>query len=364
MLYLAVVLFAAVLVLVGKLLLWSPGNPRLFLDDNGRLSAGSISEKTFIAINGVKQGMFIKGKNVANPVLLYLHGGLPDYFLTQRYPIGLEDDFTVVWWEMRGSGLSYDPGAPLESITTDQLISDTLALTDYLRDRFDKERVYLMGHSGGTFIGLYAAARSPERYHAYIGVAQVSNQLESEMLAYEYMLEKFRAKGNTDMARKLEAAAVTKAGGTPREYLSLRDTAMHSLGIGTTHNIKSVLTGIFLPSWRFPEYTLGEKVNLWRGKFQSGVSSIWDEMITTDLTAEIVTLDVPTYFVSGIYDYTVNYTLAREFLEELEAPVKGFYTFQDSAHSPIFEEPEWMQQILQEDVLTGRNRLADDVSTS
>jgi pimeloyl-ACP methyl ester carboxylesterase len=136
---------------------------------------------------------------------------------------------------------------------------------------------------------------------------------------------------------------------------------MHGLGIGTTNDIKSVMTGIFLRSWRFPEYTLGEKLNLWRGKSRTGVSSVWDEMITTDLTAELTNLEIPTYFISGIYDYTVSHTLARDYLEELQAPVKGFYTFEESAHSPMFEEPERMQQILQEDVLTGRNRLADEM---
>ena len=89
---------------MGVLLAVSPGKPEPFLDENGKPLAGSISEKIFIDINGVQQGMFIKSRDVTHPVLLYLHGGMPDYFLTQKYPTGLEDDFTVVWWEQRGSG--------------------------------------------------------------------------------------------------------------------------------------------------------------------------------------------------------------------------------------------------------------------
>ena len=69
--------------------------------------AGGISEKAYVDINGVRQGMFIKGQNRANPVLLYLHGGMPEYFLNERYPTGLDEYFTVVWWEQRGSRLSY-----------------------------------------------------------------------------------------------------------------------------------------------------------------------------------------------------------------------------------------------------------------
>ncbi len=84
-----------------------PASPKPFFNKNGNPLAGSISEKVFVNINGMEQGMFIKSKNIKNPVLLYLHGGMPDYFLTQNYPIDLEDYFTVVWWEQRGSGISY-----------------------------------------------------------------------------------------------------------------------------------------------------------------------------------------------------------------------------------------------------------------
>jgi len=133
-------------------------------------------------------------------------------------------------------------------MTLEQMIADTLEVTNYLRQRLGVEKLYLMGHSGGTFIGIQAAARRPELYHAYIGVAQMSNQLKSEKLAYDYMLAQFKANGNRGMVRKLEAAPVTMTGGTPDAYRAVRDPAMHSLGIGTTHDMNSVITGIFLPS--------------------------------------------------------------------------------------------------------------------
>ena len=101
------ILLICFLLLGVVLLLYSPGKPAPFLDKNGNPLAGSISEKIHVRINGVDQGMFIMGKNMANPVLLYLHGGMPDYFLRQKYPTGLEDYFTVIWWEQRGSGLSF-----------------------------------------------------------------------------------------------------------------------------------------------------------------------------------------------------------------------------------------------------------------
>jgi len=233
---------------IGVLLATSRGWPRPFLDDDGRPLPGSISEKVFVEINGLRQGMFIKGRDVRKPVLLCLHGGIPDLFLTEKYPTGLEDLFTVVWWEQRGAGMSYRADLPTESLTLDQFVSDTIAVTNYLRERFGPDRIYLMGHSGGSFVGIHAVARAPALYRAFIGVAQMTNQLRSELLAYDYMLAEFKRRGDRAMLRRLEAAPVTLAGGTPRAYLAIRDMAMHRLGIGTMHDMRSIVTGLILPS--------------------------------------------------------------------------------------------------------------------
>jgi len=352
-------LIILIVILTGVLLIMSPGKPVPFLDKNENLLPGSISEKIHVNINGLEQGMFIKSKDATHPVLLYLHGGMPDYFLTRKYPTGLEDYFTVVWWDQRGSGLSYNANIPPESMTLEQMISDTKEVTKYLIKRFGKKKIYLMGHSGGTFIGIQVAARAPELYYAYIGVAQMSNQLISEKLAYEFMLKQYKETGNVEMVRKLESAPVTLSGGISDSYLSLRDEAMHSLGIGTTHDMKSVITGILLPSFTSPDYTLSEKINMWRGKSRSGVSLLWDTMLATDMARQVPKLDIPVYFFHGIYDYTVSYVLATDYFEKLKAPLKGFYTFNQSAHSPLFEEPERMKQIFQEDIFEGKNNLAD-----
>ena len=303
--------------------------------------------------------MFIKSTNAKNPVLLYLHGGMPDYFLTSRYPTGLEELFTVIWWEQRGSGISFSPDIPKETLTLRQMIEDTLAVTDYLRRRFGVEKIYLMGHSGGTFIGIQTAAAHPERYHAYIGVSQMANQLRSEKRAYDYMLERCRVQGRAALGRKLEAAPVTLEGGVPPAYLRVRDEAMHALGVGTMREARSVVTGLFLPSLQNRDYTLAEKINFWRGKAASGVSSMWTEILATDLADHVPEVGVPVYFLHGVHDYTCTYAEASAYFDSLVAPLKGFYTFSESAHSPMFEEPDKVLAILREDVLNGTNRLAD-----
>jgi pimeloyl-ACP methyl ester carboxylesterase len=350
----------ALVILLGVLLAVSPGKPKPFLDGNGRVLARSISEKTHVEINGVQEGMFIMGRDTDNPVLLFLHGGtaMPEYFLTQKYPTGLEQYFTVCWWDRRGAGLSYGAEVKPESLTLEQSISDTIVVTNYLRSRFHKDKIYLMGHSGGSLIAIQAAARAPELYYAYIGVGQMTYQLKSEMLSYEYMVKRYKEIGNVRMARQLEASPPTMSIPLPVSYMKLRDKAMHELGVGTTRDMKSVITGVFLASWLCREYTFGEKVGMWRGKF-SGDKILWNQMIGTDLTKVVPKLDIPVYFFHGKYDYTVSYPMAKAYLGELRAPEKGFYTFENSAHSPLFEEPARMRRIFEQDVFAGANLLAD-----
>jgi pimeloyl-ACP methyl ester carboxylesterase len=305
--------------------------------------------------------MFLKGHDVSNPVLLFLHGGpgMPEYWLTQRFPTGLERAFTVAWWEQRGAGLSFHAGRRRDAMTAEQFISDTLAVAQYLRERFGQDKIYLMAHSWGSYIGLQVVARYPSSFHAYIGVAQVTHQIKSEMESYEYMLRRFKDRGDVRMVRRLEEAPVTMNVPFPRSYATVRDRAMHTLGVGTTRGMRSVVTGLFLPSWRFPEYTLREKVDLWRGKVSSRRSGLWDRMLVTDLTRHVTDLSLPAYFFHGVHDYTVSYSQAKAYVEGLEAPLTGFYTFEDSAHSPMFEEPGRTLTILTEDVLAGTNHSAD-----
>lgn len=316
-------------------------------------------EKIHVPINGLSQGMFIESRDEANPVLLFIHGGpgMPEFWLTRRYPTGLAEIFTVVWWEQRGAGLSFSRDIPPDTMTVEQFIADTIEVIRYLRRRFDTEKVYLLAHSWGSFVGLQVAARAADQLHAYIGMAQVTDQLESERRSYEYLLARYTEIGDRRMVRALERVPVTDS--VPAAYDAMRDKAMHRLGVGTTRDMHSVVTGIFLHSWRSNDYTLPEKVNLWRGKVYSRRAGLWDQMLATDLRKLVTELPIPAYFLHGRYDYTVSYPMAKAFASHLQAPQVGFYTFRDSAHSPAFEEPERTRTILRDDVLAGKTDLAD-----
>ncbi len=343
------------------LIVWSPGKPRAVLDTNGNSLPNSIAEKIWVNINGVQQGMFVRSADAAHPVLLFVHGGpaMPTYFLDYKYPTGLEQDFTIVWWEQRGAGLSFHSDISPDTMTVPQMVADIVAVADYLRDRFGKEKIYLMGHSWGSFIGIQAAAKAPDRFHAYIGVGQLTNQLASEQLAYTYMLDEYRTQGNNGMVRKLEAAPFEMTIPLLASYMAIRDAAMHGLGVGTTRDMRSVISGVFLPTWKSREYSVREKLNIWRGKWSVSSAQLWNEVLRTDITVAVPKLDIPAYFLHGKFDYTTSYALAKAYFKQLKAPLKGFYTFEESAHSPVFEEPERTRMILREDVLAMDNNLSN-----
>jgi pimeloyl-ACP methyl ester carboxylesterase len=320
------------------------------------------AEKLTLRVNGVSQGMFLQRGDPAKPVLLFVHGGpgMPEYWLTWRYPTSLEELFSVAWWEQRGAGLSFRPGIPAAEMTAERFVADTIEVTKILCDRLETPSVVLMAHSWGSYLGLQAASREPGLYRAYVGVAQITHQIRSEALAYSYLLRTCRELGEDRIARRLEAGPVTDSTiPLPRSYAAVRDRAMHRLGVGTTRDMRSVVTGLFLPSLRFPGYTMRETVHLWRGKVSSRRSGLWDDMLGADLAASVPALEVPAYFLHGRHDRTVSYDLARDYARALVAPLKGFYTFEDSAHSPMFEEPDRVLAILRDDVLRGSDRLAD-----
>lgn len=344
----------------------SPGKLPLFYDDSGNVIPDSITEKTYIDVDGTQIGMLITGKNRSNPILLFLGGGpgIPEYLLEYLYPSKLADEFVVCYLEYRGTSISYHPQLDAGTLTTECYLSDVAAVTEYLRKRFSQEKIYLLGHSFGTFIGIQAAYEHPEFYHAYIAMAQIVNQPESEIIAYDYMLDHYRQVGNLKMVRDFEKYPIASSDSVYKEYCksSLRDNAMHALGVGTTHTMDSVITGIFLPSLRCKAYTPMERINIWRGKKLVSASPVGAESMRFNAYDKVPFLEIPIYFFGGSYDYTCCYDLQKEYFTMIEAPMKGFYTFENSAHSPLWEESEHAIQILIQDILKGKNELSDENS--
>lgn len=318
-----------------------------------------MNEKLFIEINGRKQGVFLQSENIQNPVLLFLHGGpgSPEAAFAEKYPTGLEKMFTVCWWEQRGSGMSYSRSIKPQEMTMEQMISDTIAVVHYLRERFEKEKIYIMGHSWGSLLGVMSTHQAPALFHAYIGIGQVARQLESERLAYNFMLEEFHKTNNQKMINKLKKYGIEKGADVSFKYLAVRSKGMNMLGIGVMRHLTTMMDCVKIVLG-FRGYTVKEKFKFPLGNSFS-LKCLWDYVLQMDLIKHVTKLNIPIYVFQGKYDYQVSYDLAKQFIQELDAPIKGFYTFENSAHSPCFEESEKMCNILRMDVLQGQTSLSD-----
>ncbi len=354
-------LLVAVAALMIFLVVISPGKPG---SCPSGYSGRSICEKTFVQIGGVRQGMFIRGADTTNPVLLFVHGGpsFSEYFLVEKYPTGIEDYFTVCYWDQRGGGLSVTPEVTKESLTLRQHAADMIGVTNYLRERFGKEKIYIMAHSGGTAFAVKAVADNPQLFNAYIGMAQITKQAESEKRAWKYMVDRYSEMGNTKMVTRFAKYPVTEDDSSLLPFFNsvLRDKSMHELGIGTMRNMKSIMTGVFYPVWLCRAYTLREKYNIWRSKFSFvNKSGLRAEVLALDMEKEVPSLGIPAYFISGRHDLTVNRELSEEYFNKLDCPMKRFYLFENSAHSPMFEDPERFLEIMASDVLNGVTSFSD-----
>jgi pimeloyl-ACP methyl ester carboxylesterase len=353
-------------VLLAAFTLWmlppSRGKAAPVLDAQGRPLAGGIAEKVFVDIDGTRQGMFLRGEDRTKPVLLLLHGGpgMPDYFLARAHRSTLERRFVVCYWEQRGCGLSFAAGRDPAIMTVERFVQDVLAVTDALRARFGQDQIYLMGHSWGSYLGLLAVQRAPERYRAYIGMGQACDQPASERMAYTWMLERCAQLRNARLAGALRRTPIERADAPLEPYLNgmARDKAMHALGVGTMHAMRSVVTGILLPSLRCREYTPAQRIAIWRGKTSPLRLPLRQALYAFDALRDVPALQVPVYIWAGAHDLTTAYALQKAYFERLTAPRKGFYTFAASAHCPAWEEPE-LAALFAGDVLAGTVLQAD-----
>jgi pimeloyl-ACP methyl ester carboxylesterase len=341
------------LVLAGLLILHvkSPGKAVPFVDENGETISKSISVSEKIELGGMEQYLIIGGIDSTKEVLLFLHGGpgSPELGFVKKYNPGLEHDFVVVHWEQRGSGKSYHKNIPSESMTMEQFISDTKELSEYLIKRFNKDKIYIMGHSWGSYLGIKTIEKYPGLYHAYFGVGQVADQYRSERISYEWA--KAQAEKNEDKkaAEKLEALVFPEVDASNKKWLSFlmaERACVDKFGGGLFREYNGIQDKL-LPIINTKEYTLLDKIHFGMGSLFS-IEHLWDDVITDKLSETIDSIQIPVYFFQGKYDYQTSYSVAQDFYVQLKAPKKQFFTFENSAHCPIFDEPEKFNNIVRE----------------
>ena len=184
----------------------------------------SISELKHVKINNTALEVMIRGNNIENPVIIFLHGGpcVPEIPYVRKYQDLLEQDFTIVHYDQRGSGKSYDFGTDYSNVTASTHVDDAIALTKYIKEYLHKEQVILIGHSYGTYIATMAAANEPALYEAYIGIGQMSNTIEGELDGLSRCIDAAqKAKNEKDVTylKSLKEKIAKGEAITPRQYV-------------------------------------------------------------------------------------------------------------------------------------------------
>ncbi|ADB40151.1 alpha/beta fold hydrolase [Spirosoma linguale] len=329
---------------IGWLIWNSPGETSPILASNGLPKAGSIARLEALTINGTTQWLLMRGVDSTRPVLLFLHGGpgLPETSLLAGHE--LEKKFVVVNWEQRGAGKSYSADVFDHSFTVSTFVNDAVAVSQWLTRRFHQPKIYLMAHSWGTFLGVLTVQKRPDLFKAYFSISQISRQLEAEQISYSWVLAEARRHGASRQVRRL-----TKQGPPPYppdawlDYLMWQRELVAEYGGGM---YKSNFYPLFIRSLlRCREYTLLDKARYGLGAMET-VRRLWPAVVATDLFRVAPALQVPYYLFQGTHDYQTPYPVARHYFETVQAPRKRLYTFRNSAHSPIFEEPDLFRRCL------------------
>ncbi len=325
---------------------------RPVLEADGSVVSGSVSFMEKIELNGTNQWIFARGRSSSNPVLLWLDGGPggSEIGWVRSYLEPLEASFTVVCWDQRGTGRSWDAVRNKKDLRVEDYITDTIELSRYLAKRFGKEKIYLAGHSGGTIWGLEAVGREPALYAAYVGVAQQVNAVENDRIGWEMVRSGAAAEGNAKTVARLDAYGPPPYGiDGGKQYLYLFSRLHRYSPHGPNADR--------MDSWlmlKAAEHSPADNLNLIRG-LMVGVKTVYPQLEDLDFERDLPEVGCPVFFAVGRYDMTCVGTLTERYHDKLRAPLKGLLWFELSGHNPCYTESEKFISFMTDTVLARTN---------
>lgn len=310
------------------------GKTKPFRGADGKVIPGSIAEAKYLRLGGLDQWVMIRGESLDNPPLVLLHGGpgFTETPLFRRFNAPLEKTFTVVYWDQRGSGKSFDGKIPRSSMTVGQFISDLDELVEAVRERTEKGQVAIFGHSWGSALGVLYAARFPEKVAAYVGSGQIGDAQAAESASYAIALEKAERLNNRKALKELRAIGPppysARSLWTERTWLQRFEG---NLGLKALWDMGQIfLTG--------REGSFLDLPNLMRG-FRFSLDAMWSETSRINLLEAAPALRMPVFFFLGRQDHWVPPETSVEYFDALAAPSKEIVWFEESGHQPFVDEP-------------------------
>ncbi|MDO5291995.1 MAG: alpha/beta hydrolase [bacterium] len=309
------------------------------IDSNGKTMEKSIAELTTIEVNGHKEWVSIRGQTKEAPILLFLAGGPGGTQLAAtRFSLEeLEKHFIVVNWDQPGSGKSYNC-MERNDITLDTYINDGIALTEYLKERFGQQKIYLIGESWGSALGVFLINQKPEYYAGFIGTGQMVDFKETEIYDYGKAMEIAKSKGDDSMVKKLEAQGeppyysgnIAWTSNTFYNYLSTYMANNPEITNGGYHTFRDMFAS---------EYGIFDSIHYMLGVMNT-FNVVYPQLYEIDLRKEIPRVEVPVYFFIGRHDINAPTALAEDYYKLLDAPKKELVWFEHSGHSPWLNESD------------------------
>ena len=300
--------------------------------------ASGVATLQTVVLGGAKQYVLIRGADRTRPIVLFLHGGpgMPSMYLAHAFQSALEREFVVVHWDRRGAGKSYAAREPVESLTVRRTLDDLYELRDSLRHIIGENRVLLVGHSWGSYLGLHAVHERPDLFAAYVATGVVSpDSADRQRAQLHCVQEHARAVGDTELAERL---AAPPSDSTPR----ITESVLFHVG-GELFHSRSVWT-IVRTGFTAPEYTLLDAFHV-----QKGAQFVGQHMrrnVSDEWMAREPAIKIPVSFALGRHDCNTPSDAAEAFLGRLQAPWKSATWFESSAHFPFWEEPLVFAQVL------------------
>ena len=294
-------------------------------------------------INGRREWITIRGNSYDKPVLLFLAGGPGGSQLAAvRMELKeLEKHFIVVNWEQPGSGKSFN-AVNKKDLRVQDYIDDGIELTKYLNKRFNSDKIYLVGESWGSALGILLAQKSPELYLGVIGTGQMVNFLETEKIDYELTKKLAKENGDLDLIEKLEEQGPPPYYGSDVTWKSA--SYLMYLTNQMERNPQIVNPGYnTLSEVGAPEYGVFDKVNYFRGVVTT-FNNVYPQLYNVDLRRDAEKVDVPVYFFIGRHDINAPTSLAEDYYNKLKAPEKQLLWFEHSGHDPWRNESDKFAQ--------------------
>ena len=331
------------------------------------MKAYAINTNCDISVNGDSQNIRILSTDENNPVILFVHGGpgvCDRSMVIPNQKEYLADDFTMVCWDQRMAGKSYRRKKAKGRMDLDQQVEDLNDVVDHLCRKFNKEKIYIVGHSWGSVLSCLFLLKHPEHIKAYVGMGQFVNGPKNEELSYDFVLDYARKHGNKKAVRDLEKIG-RPVGGLYRgglDALMVQRNYMTKFGGGTYKGRDNIYNSLLKPFFKSGEYKLiPDLYRYYKGCFYC-LEQLWEDIAKLEFDKTITKLDVPVYLFQGDHDKNTPTVLAREWFEALDAPYKEYVPFHESAHSPINEECELWGKTLKEKLLA-REKISETVKT-